>query len=206
MYIDKEQANNLIKEFSSSLINEVNNKMNSMLDLLDSDDWSMIIKSHALIELIVTELITAKNEKNELKQFFERLPLSDEQIGKLKITKDYNILTSKQRNFVRKFSELRNLVVHKFENINFNLKEYINSFEKNKKKAWVKNIVWYSEDNNDTRIQWEKITSDNPILGLWFSTMMFVSLTMVSTKELEGLNAIKKISDNTITELLKPQK
>ena len=121
MYLTKKQVAEILNDTKNSMAKGLIDKTEFMLSILKTDDWSMIIKAHALIETIVTELIIAQTEEEKLKSLIERLPLSDEQIGKLKITKDYNLLTSEQRVFVKRFSELRNMIVHKFENINFNL-------------------------------------------------------------------------------------
>lgn len=202
MYLHKKQAEELIKNSLTSMTDELADKTEFMLSLLNSDDWSMIIKAHALIETIVTELIIAQTEEEKLKPLIERLPLSDNQIGKLKIAKDYNLLTNEQCTFVRRFSELRNMIVHKFENVNFNIKNHIESFDKNQKKSWLKAIVWYAEDE-ETKQNWEQISVEQPSVGLWFSTMMFVSLTVIKTKELESSTNINQQADETLKELLK---
>jgi len=202
MFLPKNEVSILLKEFTSSMSSELKHKTDFMLSLFDTDDWSMIIKSHALIESIVTELIIAKTEEPNLKMLIERLPLSDEQIGKLKIAKDYNILTKEQRKFIRHLSELRNMIVHKFENVDFNFNEYVKSFDRNKEKSWLKTIIWYSNEK-EIEEKWEKISIENPIFGLWFSIMMFVSLTIISVKELEGSTEIKKLSEETLDKLFK---
>ena len=201
MYLTKEQAAKILNDTKNSMAEGLIDKTEFMLSILKTDDWSMIIKAHALIETIVTELIIAQTEEEKLKSLIERLPLSDEQIGKLKITKDYNLLTSEQRTFVKRFSELRNMIVHKFENINFNLKEHINSLDKNKKKSWLKTITWYADDK-DTREKWETISIEHPSIGLWFSTMMFISLTTIKIKELKSSTKIDKLAYETTKALL----
>lgn len=202
MYLHKKQAEELIKHSLTSTTEEVKEKTKFMLSLLHTDDWSMIIKSHALIEMIVTELIIAQTEEAKLKPFIERLPLSDNQTGKLKIVKDYNLLTNEQCAFIKKLSELRNLIVHKFENVNFNLKNHVDSFDTNQKKSWGKAITWHTDDQK-TKKEWEQISITQPSLGLWFSTYMFISLTIVTTKELESLTKINKQANATTKELLK---
>jgi len=200
MYLTKEQVAEILNDTKNSIAEGLRDKMGFMLSILKADDWSMIIKAHALIETIITELIIAQTEEEKLKSLIERLPLSDEQIGKLKITKDYNLLTSEQRTFVKRFSELRNMIVHKFENINFNLEEHINSLDKNQKKSWLKTITWYTD--KDTKEKWEKISIEHPSIGLWFSTMMFISLTTIKIKELENSTEIDKLAYETTKALL----
>ncbi len=201
MYLYREQAKDLLKEVTDVAISDLEQKNEFMFSLLEGDDWSMIIKSHALVESLVTELIVSITEEPVLKSTIERLPLSDEQIGKIKIAKDYELLTSSQRTFIKKISELRNNLVHKFENIDFNLSEYITTLDKNQKKSWQKIFTWYEKDKekNDS---WSEATLNNPKLAIWLSIYMFVSLTVVKINELKGLSKIRVASLETANELL----
>lgn len=202
MYIQKDDAIKLIDKVRISSIENLIEKINFMKTLLQADDWSMIIKSHALIETLVTELIISQIDEEKLKSLIERLPLSDEQVGKLKITKDYNLLTQEQRKFIKRFSELRNMIVHKFENINFNLDEYSKSLEKNQKKSWLNIITWYANDDIKNKEDWKKISDDNPSVGVWFSVVQLVSEITLKSEELKGHTNIQKQADKTIKELL----
>ncbi len=202
MYLYKEEAEKLLKQHKISMAKELKDKTEFMLSLLKADDWSMIIKSHALIEAVVTELIIAKTEETKLKPLIERLPLSDEQIGKLKIAKDYNLLTDRERTFVKRFSELRNMLVHKFENVNFNIEKYFESFDKNQKKSWLKTMTWYTDDTK-TKEEWQKISTNHPQIGIWYATMTFVSLMTIKIKEIEGSTQVRNASYETTKALLK---
>jgi len=202
VYIQKDDAIKLIDKVRISSIENLIEKINFMKTLLQADDWSMIIKSHALIETLVTELIISQIDEEKLKSLIERLPLSDEQVGKLKITKDYNLLTQEQRKFIKRFSELRNMIVHKFENINFNLDEYSKSLEKNQKKSWLNIITWYANDDIKNKEDWKKISDDNPSVGVWFSVVQLVSEITLKSEELKGHTNIQKQADKTIKELL----
>lgn len=200
MYVDKLKAIELLETHSMSIAVDLKDKVEFMRSLLEADDWSMIIKTHALIETIITELIITCTEEDKLKPLIERLPLSDEQIGKLRILKDYNLLTVSQRLFIKRFSELRNMTVHKLENINFNLEEYINTFDKNQKKSWIKTLTWYTEETS-VQEDWGIIILHHPKIGLWFSTMMLVSLVSLEIKKLQGSKKVRELSDTTMEAL-----
>lgn len=200
MYVDKLKAIELLEIHSMSIAVDLKDKVEFMRSLLDADDWSMIIKTHALIETIITELIITCTEEDKLKPLIERLPLSDEQIGKLRILKDYNLLTVSQRLFIKRFSELRNMTVHKLENINFNLEEYINTFDKNQKKSWIKTLTWYTEEAS-VQEDWGIIILHQPKIGLWLSTMMLVSLVSLEIKKLQGSKKVRELSETTMEAL-----
>jgi hypothetical protein len=177
-------------------------KQEFLLSLLKDNDWSMIIKGHALIETLATDLIIAATEEDKLKSVMERLPLSDEQFGKLKIAKDYELLSPEQRSFVRRLSALRNNLVHKYENLDFDLKTYVASFDEGQRKSWQNYITWYATDD-DTKQKWQKISIQNPKLGVWFAVFMFVSLIILDKRSLIDKKRINDLAGETTSRLLK---
>ncbi len=201
MYLSKDQAQQLLAKIGKEMGDELKGKTDFMLSLVKEDDWSMIIKSHALVEALVTELIVAKMEELNIKAVIERLPLSDEQIGKVRIAKDYGLLSSEERAFVRRFSELRNQLVHRFENIDFDLEAHVSCFDKGQREAWQKVFTWF-EHGKEVENSWKEATIDNPKVAVWLSAFMFVSLTCVKIGELKGYSSVRIASEQTAKELL----
>jgi hypothetical protein len=90
-----------------------------LLHLYQEDDWSFVIKAHALIEAAVSQLLTQHVGDTRLSEVFERLELSNTQTGRLAFVKALNLLSDNERRFVRGFSELRNRLVHNVHNVRF---------------------------------------------------------------------------------------
>lgn len=90
-----------------------------LLKLFNEDDWSFVIKSNALVEAVISELLTAKAGDDRLHSLFRRLDLSNVESGKLAFAKALDLLTSEQRQFIRRLSELRNSLVHNVEGLSF---------------------------------------------------------------------------------------
>lgn len=201
MYLYKDQANKLLLEMGGELLSELKGKSDFMLSLIESDDWSMIIKSHALLESLVTELIVSRTEEPKLKALLERLPLSDDQIGKIKIAKDYDLLSSSERAFIRRFAVLRNQLVHKFENLDFDLVTCVQGLDTNQKKSWRNAFTWYEHGKN-VENSWSDATISNPKLAVWLSVYMFVSLTAVKIYELKGRSKIRATAEQTVKDLM----
>src|SRR5690242_8323284 len=78
------------------------------LRLIDEDDWSFVIKVHALIEAAVTHLLVIASGKNELENIYTFLELSDSRTGKLAFVRELGLLENKYRRFIKTLSELRN--------------------------------------------------------------------------------------------------
>ena len=94
MYLKPKEAKKLIKELTSSVSQEFEEKYEFMLKLLEDDDWSFVIKSHSLIESLVSELIITKIDESDLKSLIERTPLHGEPVSKIAIVKIYNLVPS----------------------------------------------------------------------------------------------------------------
>jgi hypothetical protein len=112
-------------------------------DLDNEDDWSFIIKSHALIEAALSNLLSTIID-SRLEPIFEQLELSNSRTGKIAFAEALGVLNSKQRMFVRKLSELRNIIVHNIKNINFDLNAYVSSLDKNQRDAFAKAFTYFA--------------------------------------------------------------
>lgn len=201
MYLFRDQALELLNELGATMAAELKEKTDFMLSLLDTDNWSMIIKSHALVESLVTELIVSQTEEHKLKALIERLPLSDAQIGKIKIAKDYELLSIPERAFVKRFSELRNNLAHKIENVTFDIDAYVSNLDKNQRKSWQSAFTWY-EHGKEVKNSWSAATIGNPKLAIWLAVFMFISLASVKISELKGQSSIRLVSEQTTKQLL----
>ena len=201
MYVRRDEGNDLIKNMTENIFLGLEEKHEFLFALLEEDDWSMIIKSHALIESMLTELIVSRTEESELKVIVERLPISDSQIGKLSIAKEYKLLSKEQRAFIRRLSELRNWIVHKFENIDFRLDEYVTTLDGQQVKSWKNVFTWYAKDA-ETKLAWSEATIQNTKVAIWFSIFMFVSLMLVEIGQLNANTELNMLAFKTTKEIL----
>jgi hypothetical protein len=92
--------------------------------LKQEDDWSFVIKLHALFECAVAEQLTRTFRRKELADVFSRFELSNTKTEKLALIRAVNLLPAAHIQFIRRLSELRNALAHKVENVNVNLVEY----------------------------------------------------------------------------------
>ncbi|MCM2538690.1 hypothetical protein [Burkholderia glumae] len=202
MYISRKDAGELIFQHRQDAIADVRGEADFLLALLDGDDWSLVIKSHALIESLVTELIVSKIDQPTMKSFIERLPLSDNEIGKIRIAKDYGILSAGQRSFLKNFSELRNRLVHRVENINFKFLEYVANLDKNQKKSWQEAYTWFEREGDEGKESvWSAAAIDNPRWAVFMSVFMFVIFNRLSISEFDGVRKLELASKETMKRL-----
>jgi hypothetical protein len=93
--------------------------------LKEEDDWSFIIKAHALIEAAVSYLLCGALGKPALAEVFSRLELSDKHRGKVAFASALDLISKPDRRFIASLSELRNALVHDVRNTGFNLSRHV---------------------------------------------------------------------------------
>jgi len=92
--------------------------------LQTEDDWSFVIKLHALFECAVAELVTHGLGRKELADVFSWLELSNKKKGKLAFVRALGLMPLQHVQFVWNLSELRNHMAHNVRNITMGLTDY----------------------------------------------------------------------------------
>lgn len=80
--------------------------------LLNEDDWSFVIKLHALVDSAITHMLVEELGRPELLRPLSRLSLADTRSGKLAFGRELGLLDGRDRLFVQKLSEIRNSFAH----------------------------------------------------------------------------------------------
>ncbi len=149
-------------------------------DLIREDDWSFIIKAHALLEAAVSHLLTGVVNIPEFHNVFSQLELSNKKTGKMAFVKSLNLLKVEARSFIQKLSELRNELAHSVSNVNFDLDNYVSELDTNQKRAFSKAIKYFSPDETfqfrGQNVEVATWVIQNPKLAIWFSLMNLFSV------------------------------
>lgn len=202
MYLRKKDANALLKQFDKKLRDDLKVSIETIGKLAEESDWNFIIKSHSLIESLINDLLISKIGENELKETIEFLPLHDSKNSKLKIIKSYNLLDQKALSFIRNFSELRNRIVHSFDQSNFDFKNHVENLDKNQRKAWIKTLTWYADDKNTIEV-WSNALPDKSRYAFWMAVQVLVFSLYIQMNLAKGKVEIDKISEETTQEIIK---
>lgn len=122
-------------------LNELESKIGvepGFLDRLrDEDDWSFIIKLHAVFEAVVTHLLTYHFQEKSLADLFARLELSNKTTGKIAFMKAIGWMGKDNRRYISSLSELRNSLVHDVRNCTFDLKEMVSKYSEKELKTFT---------------------------------------------------------------------
>lgn len=116
-----------IDESLANLENDLGIPHGFCLKLREEDDWSFVIKLHALFECAAAEQLTRTFRRKELADVFSRFELSNIKTGKLALIRALKLLPPAHVQFIRNLSELRNALAHKVQNVNVKLIDYFRS-------------------------------------------------------------------------------
>ncbi len=200
MYVRKDEGLKLIHEFKGEFLGEFEGSAETLFKIVNQDDWSFVIKIHAFIEALVTDLIISQVSDERLRSTIERLPLSDEQAGKLKIAKDMDLLSASDRKFIKILSRLRNDLAHKIENVEFSFEAYIFEMDNNQKKSWSSTISWYAKE--DTREYYSQLALKNPKFVILLGVILMSGLSRLEAKKSTFLKKLNLMAAKTTSELM----
>lgn len=145
-----------------------------LIGLIKEDDWSFIIKLHALVEAAVTHLLTIKSGSKKLRDVYALLELSDNRKGKLAFVRELDLLDNKYRRLIRELSEIRNKLVHDVKNVGITLDELLRRLDGQQRKKFIEAISLdydspIEADGKDIPIR--QYIAENPKAGIWMAAM-----------------------------------
>jgi len=160
--------------------------------LMKDDDWSFIIRSHAVIETMITQMLVAKTSE-KLSKTFERMQLSGGPVSKLNIAKDLELIDTNIIEVIRYFSKIRNSFVHSAKNLQASLLEYIKEDgdpEYSTISAKIARLISESPDNELIALIREQFRdSPKAVLGIVTLYILGTALFHIDPKE-------RKVAEN----------
>jgi hypothetical protein len=143
-------------------------------NLLDEDDWSFVVKVHALVEAGVAQLLTGTLGDERLARVLERLELSNTTIGKLAFAKALGLMRKEELTFVRSLSELRNQLVHNVHNVHFSFADQLTTFDSNQRRTWQQSISYFATGTSSEEY-WRGEALQDPKTTIWYGVMSLLT-------------------------------
>lgn len=187
-------ANEELLEVINELESDTGVKQGFFINLLYEDDWSFVIKLHALYEASVSNLIINKIGEPALEEFVYKLDLGDKGKGKLKLSKSLGLLDEDERKFIYALSEIRNNFVHNVNNTQISLNQYFSRLSKDKRKHYINTFGYaYPGPINivGETIEPKVFTEENPKIAIWHNSMYVLSVISRLSSTERTLNIIK---------------
>lgn len=201
MYVYMSDVERLAREMGQGVDESLERVTEQLMPFIDDTDWAMVIKLHAAIEAMITQVILAHTNQEGLRSVIERLPLSDNQTGKGRIATALGLITSSQFAFLRKFSELRNSLVHRVENLDVDLKAHFAGFDREQKKSWKTAIAWTAKGGTQQTSLAESL-EESPKTTLFMSALILVSRLAVDEQMFLAQRQVASMSEQTMRELM----
>lgn len=88
------------------------------------NDWSFVIKFHAVFEAALVQALTGHLGKDCLAEIFGYLDTSNGRTGKIAFARALGLLEQEECKYIVVLSVLRNNLVHKVRNVGFSFDEY----------------------------------------------------------------------------------
>ena len=114
------------------------------------DDWSFILKCHALMESACSFLLTAYFDNPNYEDVFARLEMSDKKKGKMAFLEATGLIVPEEAKFIIGLSELRNKLVHNIHGVRFKFSEHVSSMDKNQRRVFAESFgyAYFESDEN----------------------------------------------------------
>jgi len=161
--------------------------------IVAEDDWSFVIKLHALMEAAVTHLlsetITISMEGYSpdtfkgpaLTKVLAWMEISGKRAGKVTLASALGLTLEPQQRFISKLSDLRNDLVHDIKSVTFSFAEYVKRLDVNQKRnlidafnygvgttEMIKDILKIEESRDDFVLSRTK-------LAIWITALLCLS-------------------------------
>lgn len=134
-----------IAEFGASLFEWISETLSLESGFLGKlardDDWTLIIKLHAIIEAGLTNALVTQFDAPELDRVLAKLDTSNAATGKIAFAHALGIISKASFVFIQDLSKLRNHCVHNPRNFSFNLGVHLSSLPEKERNAFITHVA-----------------------------------------------------------------
>lgn len=129
------------------LLSDIGISQDLFLGLNQDDDWSFIIKLHALLEIAISHLLAERLGK-QLNDIFTNLDMNNKNYGKMKFVKELSLMEKETLLFIDLLGEMRNAFAHDIRMTSGGIKQYLLQLKGDAKKRdrynkWMQ--LWMSD-------------------------------------------------------------
>lgn len=112
-----------------------------LYELREEDDWSFVIKLHAVFEAVLAQALVTHVGNDDLADVFSRIDISDTKKGKIAFARRLKIINDTEYKFIAHLSELRNMLVHNIKNVEFSFDSYVRSLSPSQLNHFVESVL-----------------------------------------------------------------
>ena len=151
--------------------------------LLVEDDWSFIIKIHALLEAAVAHAIAESLRRAELDDLIASMSLNG-RISKMAVLESLEAVDPALKRFVNELSALRNQLVHKIAHASFDLPGYVGRLEPSKVEEWISafGTMQQKRAGSETREHQRRLFLRAPKESIWVTARIWLARLYLGTQ------------------------
>ena len=158
-------------------LNELHGVAKEAISNLDTDDdWTFVIKIHALLEASLN-MILIHNLGKKMTPFIVLLETGNIENGKLAWVKQLELMPKQHMDFIRILGPLRNKLAHNPKNLEFSFSEWITNLEDAKRKNFLKAVREIRNNPPSTRgnvAEIDKQALSNPKDAIWRCALLIM--------------------------------
>jgi hypothetical protein len=181
----KEQKQQLWKIFQRWLVDTIGVSDTFLAETFhhafsEDDDWSFVIRFHALIESGLNRLLANHFNDERMSDLLSDLPVHG-RMSKMAFARDLDLLSSSQQAFVRVFSTARNRAVHDVRSARFNLISYADSLSPENRQRWrngLCGVIGPEFPFGGETYSTTEITESNPRYIIFLSTVFLMAVVL----------------------------
>lgn len=173
--------------------------------LRSDDDWSFVIKLHALFESATTFVLARCLRTPELEEAFAHIEMSNSRFGKIVFGKILGLFDEEDRRFLRQLSELRNNIVHRAANVSFTFKPYLAALDEKKRESFASAFGFGIKDPielPDLHVPRRAFVLENPKLAMWLSG----SAILAGLYQEKTISELEQQADGFMRKILEAQR
>ena len=150
------------------------------------DDWSLIVKLHAMVEAGLNNAILAKLGAPDLKRIVAKLDTSNTATGKIAFALSLGIISKPSFIFIKDLSELRNHCVHNPKHFAFRIADHLKTLPEKERNALVSHIAnALQKPGADGQVskKTKAVIAGDPAFGItWASLLVMAQLLVLDLK------------------------
>jgi hypothetical protein len=161
-----------------------------LIDLFaDPDDWSFVIKSHALLESVVCTLLAMHLRKQKLEAVFAE---EVEMNARIEMTKALGITTSEDRRAMHALGKLRNRLVHNAKDTSFTFSEYFRNKDAKRNFSETFGHGWSDPvDGTDPPMPRGDFVASQPKFAIFGSTLKIAMYVVTELSKIQTESALE---------------
>ena len=153
-------------------------------DLLKGDDWTFILRLHALLETAITWSLEVHFQPHPIGDFLTKLNLSGKGSSKLELADQLGILDQDSNKFISGINSIRNRLAHNIRNLSFDLERYVDELSPEHRKQFVSTCCALADPKvvADTLKQGRVSNVPAPKLILWTEGILVIAMILEKTR------------------------